>query len=75
MSWYKGKELIIPSITYPSNVSLLPPSHVFDEEESEYEEGPFGDAHSPSELNIKYQTQDEEEDYYQEDYYTPETRV
>ena len=62
----------MPQQTSSSRVSPLPPSHIYDEdygEEDSEDDGPFGDAHSPSEFCIKCQN-DEEEGY--QDYYTPE---
>lgn len=67
-----------------SHISPLTPSHLLDyahgyeEDYEEDDEGPFGVAHHPSELNIKCQEEEEDEDYpehfYQEDILVPQDR-
>ena len=56
----------MPVHTSPIKVSPLPPSNIFDDkDEGEFDsddDGQFGSVHTPSELNIKY-LQDNEDDY------------
>ena len=58
----------------PSKVFPLPPSYIFDEDDSEdgddFQCSAFGSAHSPSELHIKYQPHDDEDDFEEEEYYS-----
>lgn len=51
----------------PAVVSPLPPSKFFEESD---DVGMFGPAHSPSQLHVKYQDDDEDdyESYYQQEY-------
>lgn len=57
-------------------ISPLPPSHLLDVEYTDGDEGQFGTAHSPSELNVKYQEEDkdyDDEDQYYQQYPVPHT--
>ncbi|KAJ1103431.1 hypothetical protein NDU88_000854 [Pleurodeles waltl] len=56
--------------TSSSKVSTLPPRNFIDSEESEKDDdGPFGAAHSPSELHVKYQEEENDDEYYAQVYH------
>lgn len=58
----------MPEMTSPRRVSIQPPALLLDEDdyddEDEDDEGPYGVAYSPSQLRVKYQDTDTDEEYY-----------
>ncbi|KAJ1123248.1 hypothetical protein NDU88_001721 [Pleurodeles waltl] len=63
-----------PPSFIPFKASPMPPDTLLDDNEEEEgysdDECPFGVAHSPSELHVKYQDEDEEDQQYYEEHYT-----
>lgn len=58
-------------MTSPRKVTPLPPALLLEEDFSEEEDGPYGIAHSPSQLHVKYQDSVSDE-YYEHQQYAPQ---